>query len=179
MNADSEPIAGVPVKSGYESDFETVFDAQYARVTGIITSVVGDASRAEDLTVEVFWKLWHHPQIDSEHVDGWLYRTAIRMGLDELRRRGRREKYERLFSFFRPVPRPDQMHEANESRDRTRSVLASMKNRDASLLLLRSEEQTYEEIAGILRLNPASVGTLLRRAQEVFRKEYIKRYGNL
>ena len=45
------------------------------------------------------------------------------------------------------------------------------------MLLLRSEDLSYEELAGALDLNPASVGTLLSRAQEAFRKEYIKKYG--
>jgi RNA polymerase sigma-70 factor (ECF subfamily) len=44
-------------------------------------------------------------------------------------------------------------------------------------LLLRSNGLSYEEVANALELNPASVGTLLSRAQQAFRKEYIKRYG--
>jgi RNA polymerase sigma-70 factor, ECF subfamily len=32
-------------------------------------------------------------------------------------------------------------------------------------------------LAAALKLNPASVGTLLSRAQQAFRKEYIQRYG--
>jgi RNA polymerase sigma-70 factor (ECF subfamily) len=32
-------------------------------------------------------------------------------------------------------------------------------------------------VASVLGMNPASVGTLLSRAQHAFRKEYIKRYG--
>ena len=45
------------------------------------------------------------------------------------------------------------------------------------MLLLRSEDLSYEELASALDLNPASVGTLLSRAQEAFRKEYIEKYG--
>ena len=44
-------------------------------------------------------------------------------------------------------------------------------------LVLRGEGLDYREIAGILQLNETSMGTLLRRAQEAFRKEYVKRYG--
>jgi RNA polymerase sigma-70 factor, ECF subfamily len=49
--------------------------------------------------------------------------------------------------------------------------------RQAELLLLRSHGLSYEELASTLHLNPASVGTLLARAQQAFRKEYINRYG--
>jgi RNA polymerase sigma-70 factor (ECF subfamily) len=58
-----------------------------------------------------------------------------------------------------------------------RAVLASMPRRDAELLLLRSDDMSYEELAAALSLNPASVGTLLSRARQAFRKEYVKRYG--
>jgi RNA polymerase sigma-70 factor (ECF subfamily) len=52
-----------------------------------------------------------------------------------------------------------------------------MTPRQAELLLLRHEGFDYRELAAALHLNPASVGTLLSRAQETFRKEYIKAYG--
>jgi RNA polymerase sigma-70 factor (ECF subfamily) len=45
------------------------------------------------------------------------------------------------------------------------------------MLLLRSHGFSYGELASILDLNSASVGTLLSRAQQAFRKEYVKRYG--
>jgi RNA polymerase sigma-70 factor, ECF subfamily len=58
-----------------------------------------------------------------------------------------------------------------------RRVLATLKLRDSQLLILRSEGLSYEETAEILGVSDTSIGTLLRRAQEAFRKEYIKRYG--
>jgi RNA polymerase sigma-70 factor (ECF subfamily) len=36
---------------------------------------------------------------------------------------------------------------------------------------------TYAELAAALNLNPASVGALLARAGQAFKKEYVKRYG--
>ena len=58
-----------------------------------------------------------------------------------------------------------------------RQVLATLDPRQAGLLLLRSSGLSYGELADALEINPASVGTLLSRAQQAFRKEYIKRYG--
>ena len=56
-------------------------------------------------------------------------------------------------------------------------MLAALQSRQSEMLLLRSEGLSYEELASALDLNPASVGTLLSRAQEAFRKEYVKKYG--
>jgi RNA polymerase sigma-70 factor, ECF subfamily len=56
-------------------------------------------------------------------------------------------------------------------------VLAVIEPRQSELLLLRSQGLSYEELAATLNLKAASIGTLLARAQQAFRKEYIKRYG--
>jgi len=52
-----------------------------------------------------------------------------------------------------------------------------MRPRQAELLILRSNGFSYEELASMLSLNSASVGTLLSRAEQAFRKAYINRYG--
>ena len=56
------------------------------------------------------------------------------------------------------------------------SLLAMLPVGDA-LLLLRADGLSYDETAAALNLNPSSVGTLLARARQAFRKEYVKRYG--
>jgi DNA-binding CsgD family transcriptional regulator len=65
----------------------------------------------------------------------------------------------------------------DEVQERVRAVLAALQSRQAELLVLRSHGFSYEELALSLDLNPVSVGTLLGRAQQAFRKEYVARYG--
>ena len=43
-------------------------------------------------------------------------------------------------------------------------------------LAQRFEGLSYDELASALELNPRSVGTFLSRAQQAFRKEYIRLY---
>jgi RNA polymerase sigma-70 factor (ECF subfamily) len=168
----------VEFQSG-EADFdlETLFRAHYARIAGVIVRVVRDPARAEELAVDVFLKLSRRPKARGENAEGWLYRTAVRMGLDELRRQTRRLHYEGLLGFAPATPTPEDIHAASEERERVRRVLSVIARRRAELLLLRSHGLSYGELASALQLNPASVGTLLGRAQNAFRKEYIKRYG--
>jgi RNA polymerase sigma-70 factor (ECF subfamily) len=166
-------------------DLESVFRAEYQRVARIVARVVRDRGRAEEIAVEVFLKLWRTPAAQGEHAEGWLYRTAVRAALDELRRRTRRARYERLLGFstssFGKAPTPEEIHSAAQERaqeqERVRLVLSALQSRPAELLVLRSHGLSYEEVAAALDLNPASVGTLLIRAQQAFRKEYVNRYG--
>ena len=150
-------------------DLDTIFRAQYERIARVIARVVRDPARAEELAVEVFLKLWRNPQAQDGNTEGWLYRVAVRTGLDELRRQTRQTRYERLLGFVRRVPTPEEIHAANQEQERVRLVLSVIAPRQAELLLLRSNGLTYDEVACALDLNPASVGTLLSRAQHAFR----------
>jgi RNA polymerase sigma-70 factor (ECF subfamily) len=163
-------------------DLETIFHAQYKRMCRVIARVLRDPARAEELAVEVFLKWSRHPNAHGDKAEGWLYRTALREALDELRRQTYRTRYERLFSFVpsgkaRGSPTPEDVWAARENQETVRLVLSALDRRQAQLLLLRSEGFSYDELASTLDLNAASVGTLLARAQQAFRKEYIKRYG--
>ena len=158
-------------------DFEAVFRAQYPRIARVIARVVRDPARSEELAVEVFLKLWRSPRAQGDRVEGWLCRVAVRKALDELRRQTRRARYEQFLGFGKPAADPESLHAAAEEQQRVRVVLAALNRRQAELLLLRSNDLTYEELAAALHIHAASVGTLLARAQQAFRKEYIRRYG--
>ena len=176
--ASAESAESAKIKDqAIQFDIEATFREQYERVARVIARVVRDPARAEELAVEVFLKLWTNKQAQGDRTQGWLYRVAVRMGLDELRRQTRRTRYERLLGFGDGVRTPEDIRRATEEQERVRLVLGVINRRHAELLLLRSDDFSYDEVASALDLNPASIGTLLSRAQQAFRKEYIKRYG--
>ena len=175
MNAPSEAAEATPSVARF--DFAAVFRAQYGRIARVIARVVRDPGRAEELAVEVFLKLWRSGRAPGVQAQAWLYRSAVRAGLDELRRRTRRARYEEMFGFGVRVRTPEDLHGATQEKEKVRLVLARIARRQAEMLLLRSDGLSYGELAEALNLNPASVGTLLARAQQAFRKEYVKRYG--
>ena len=176
MNAQSEIACQVKADER-RLDLETIFRAQYERIARVLARVVRDPARAEELAVEVFLKWSRSPQAHRDQAEGWLYRTAIRTGLNELRRQARQTRYESLLRFVRASPTPEEVRAAKEERDKVHAVLHAIRRREAELLLLRSHGLSYDELASALNLNPSSIGTLLSRAQQAFRKEYIKRYG--
>lgn len=157
-------------------DLETLFHAQYPRIARLIAGVIRDPARAEELAVEVFLKWSRNPCAQGVNAQGWLYRTAVRIGRNELRRQTRRSRYESLFDFVRGTPTPEELLSARQEQQRVDVVLSVIDPRHADLLLLRSHGLTYGELASTLEINLGSVGTFLGRAQQAFRKEYIKRY---
>lgn len=159
-------------------DLEAIFELQYERIARVIARVLRDPARAEELAVEVLLKWSRHPKAHGENAQAWLYRVAVRTGLDELRRESRRMRREQLLAFCRKPPTPEEIHVSNQERERVRAVLAVIPTRDAELLVLRSDGLSYEELASALCLRPSSIGTFLNRAGQTFRKEYVKRYGH-
>ena len=113
-------------KSSNSEGLDAIFRAHYERIARVIGRVIHDQARAEELAVDVFLKWWRNPRAHGEHAEGWLYRTAVREALDELRRQTRRSRFERLFSFFRESPQtPEHLYAVNaeqhESANRSRS----------------------------------------------------------
>lgn len=159
-------------------DLDAFFRAHYGRVARVIGRVVRDQARAEELAVEVFVKWQRNRKAQGEQAEGWLYRTAVREAIDEWRRQGRRERFERFFSSLRgSPPTPQELYEADVTQSNVRAVLAAIDVRQAQVLLLWAEDLSYREIAAAAEVNFTSVGSLLSRAQTAFRKEYERRYG--
>lgn len=181
VDARSEAVIEMKANNG-DGDLEMVFRAQYERIARVIAGVIRDHARAEELAVEVFLKWDRHPAAHGENAEGWLYRAALRMALNELRTELRRGRYETVFAVLssylaKRAPSPEQIRVAKEEQEQVRIVLNRLSRRDAELLLLRNSGLSYGEIADSLRLKQSSVGTLLSRAEEAFRKEFIKLYG--
>ena len=158
-------------------EFDEFFNTNYAHLARLFRRVVGDPGQAEELAAEAFWKLHRKPPASDHNLIGWLYRTGMRLALDNLKKQKRRERYEALGPVLRPIHNPEQALEQREQQDQVRQVLAALKPGHAALLLLRSHGLSLGELASSLNLNPGSVGTFLARAETAFRKEYVKRYG--
>lgn len=170
---------GVPVDDTVAGDrFELLFQTHYARLARVVGRIVHDQARAEEIAADVFLRWRRHPSAHGDGAEGWLYRTAARQALDAWRRDQRWARVERVLSHVGLGPRtPADLHAAAEERRQVRTVLGALRRRDATLLLLWAEAVSYADMAAAVSVQATSVGSLLRRAQEAFRKEYETRYG--
>jgi RNA polymerase sigma-70 factor (ECF subfamily) len=111
----------------------------------------------------------------------WLYRVATNAGLDGVRSNSRRKRREEAaVAANMHAATGDALQEMlrEERCIRVRDVLSALKPRDAQLLLLRANGLSYRELAESLGILPASVGTLLARAEAEFERKYRARYGD-
>ena len=85
------------IREGDTTSFDTLFHRHYDRVYGLLFRLVGNRVEAEDITQEVFLKLYNHAfakkvfKMNREHnIGAWLYRVATNMGYNAIRGRKRR-----------------------------------------------------------------------------------------
>ncbi|HZV60013.1 MAG TPA: sigma-70 family RNA polymerase sigma factor [Candidatus Eremiobacteraceae bacterium] len=160
------------------SSFDELFLAHYPRLVAILRRMLGNSGRAEELATDVFLKLHRQPlpAIANGNIPGWMYRTAIHLGIDELRSRSRRARMDQEAARLsagtsRQQDSLEQLLRA-EKQQHVRAVLAELKPNWAELLLLRASGHSYRELAEHLDLTPSSVGTMLVRAEAAFLQRY-------
>jgi RNA polymerase sigma-70 factor (ECF subfamily) len=82
------------------------------------------------------------------------------------------EKLERLWPGAKSMPDPAQVAESQDMQAQVRQILQTLKPRQAQLLLLRHQGLSYAQLAAVLEVAPGSIGSLLTRAERVFKEKY-------
>lgn len=153
-------------------DFNGTFKRLYPSLFRYLHRLTGDADAAEDVAQESFVRLLRQ-NLTEDEVRPWLFTVAMNLVRDRARKTDRRQ---RLLSgapqLVKPGPLPDEDLERAERIAAVRSVLERLPERDRQLLLMREEGFKYEEIAQVVGVAPASVGTLIARALRRFVDAY-------
>jgi RNA polymerase sigma-70 factor, ECF subfamily len=159
-----------------ERTFEAIFYEHYPRIYAALFRLVGDGLEADDLAAQTFWKLWEKPPAQDDNIAGWLYRVAMRIGYNALRSARRRAWYEQNAGRDTIEPQspadPAGTAEENSERERVRAILRQLPMRDVQILILRNSGLSYKEIAAAAGVPPASIGSLLARAEAKFEAHY-------
>ncbi|KKM12230.1 hypothetical protein SY88_04620 [Clostridiales bacterium PH28_bin88] len=157
-------------------EFGEVFRVYYPNVYRQITYLLGDQAAAEDLAQETFLRLYRSPPVDMSNLGGWLARVAANLAYNHLRAEKRRKEREAR-DFEETVGRVLSFDEAlirNQEIRAVRRCLSRLADRDRTCLLLKFSGFSYQEIAEVIGVQAASVGTILARAQRRFKDEFEK-----
>jgi RNA polymerase sigma-70 factor (ECF subfamily) len=162
--------------------FEALFTEHYPRLVKTLVRLTGNSGQAEELASDAFCKLYRRgPREDGANAAGWLYRTAINLGLDAVRSNARRlrreEKVSREAVFRAEGESPLSGLMAEEQRARVRAVLARLKPEHSQALLMVSSGFSCKEMAGVMGMKAESLYVLTGRARAKFEAEYVRLFG--
>ena len=153
-------------------EFDSLFQQLYPSLFRYLHRLTGDSDVADDIAQEAFVRLLRQNLPEAE-VRPWLFTVAMNLVRDHARKVERRQRLlttaPTMVSGFAP---PDESVERYEQVQSVRLVLDQLSKRDQQLLLMREEGFKYEEIANVIGVAPASVGTLIARALRRFTDLY-------
>jgi RNA polymerase sigma-70 factor, ECF subfamily len=127
---------------------------------------------AEDLSQDVFIRLWRHlAEIQSAALlPGWVRRVAANTVIDHWRKeeaRERRMNVLRQHPVARLAVRPSSRMESQEALDLVRAALEELPAKLRTVLLLRTQEGlSYEEVADVMGMSVHAVRSRLFRARQ-------------
>lgn len=169
-------------ESDWPNSFELLLQEHWHRIHGVLYRITGDSAEAEDLALETFWRFYTRKNgLPDLNPVGWIYRVSVNLGLNALRARKRRQRYEHeagLRAAKEATTSDAVIDEDGINRHRmVRLALARMKKRYSQVLMLRHEGLSYAEIANLLKISANSVGTMLARAEMDFERHYRRLKG--
>ena len=158
-----------------------LFDRHQPAVFAFLSRFLGNATLAEDVAQEVFWRVWRYrDSFDPEQrFVAWLYGIARHTALTEARRSHRRElSLDHLSAADRETAAEnergrgfgDGLIQELALREQVRQALQELPPEQRACLILREYEQrSYQEIAVILACTPENARVLAFRARRALR----------
>jgi len=179
-------IESMPNDIGTEAvsplSFDEAFTLHHRAVFRTARAVVRDSALAEDVTQEVFLRLYRNLNSTpgEDLLRAWLLRVTLNVARNTLRGQSRSmirdneyQKSTAEIGFF--VDAPEEDYERRLAIEEARRALDKIKEPMRSCLLLKQQGLSYREIATSLSLKETNVGSLVARG----RKEFARVYGKI
>jgi RNA polymerase sigma-70 factor, ECF subfamily len=149
----------------------------------LVSRMIGDRERAEDLVQEAFIRVYRHlHRFDrSRKFSTWVYTIASNLAKNELRNRSRNPLV--LYQSLRPRgdedrhpvqfeaagTRPDDMFASRHLRELVERTVATLSPHHQAVFVMREVEgRSYEEIARLTGCTLGTVKSRLNRARHAF-----------
>jgi RNA polymerase sigma factor (sigma-70 family) len=155
-------------------DFKELFDANYPNVFRHLMLILGERAAAEDIAQETFIKLYESPPKEFTNLSAWLIKVSTNLAYNYLRSEKNRKRREAVQVAARSeAAGQEPFAEGFAGFDDVvgaKEALRALDDRDRICLVLKFSGFSYAEIARIANIKEASVGKVIARALEKFRR---------
>ena len=159
----------------FDALFSELFEREFSHLFRYLDRLSGEPDLAADLAQEAFIRLYQRGSMPERPIP-WLVTVAMNLFRNVRTSQVRRARLLAGAGMEMPVADPPVLPDRDAENDsvRVRNALDALTERERELLLLRAEGYSYRDLAGALELHESSIGTLLARAKQAFRKAYGK-----
>jgi RNA polymerase sigma-70 factor (ECF subfamily) len=169
------------IGEGDHAAFRQLVERHQNAVIGTVAKMLGNPSEAEDISQQVFLRIWRNARRYRPDAKFTTYLFTITRNLvfNETRRRGRKkeissdEREENSHQMIEENPnrRPDnELLQAELMQAVDKAIAALPETQRMAVVLRRYEQLAYEEIAVVLGLSVSAVKSLLFRARTTLRE---------
>lgn len=166
-------------QAGEDAAFDELVARNTPKIYALIFRFLGDQNQVEDLTQEVFLRVYRTAKryTPTAKFSTWLYRIAANLSFNVLRSRSKvhpvsldagsdeGEGYHRDVPDEGALP-PAESLTADELRSKVIQAINDLpENQKVAIILNKYEHKTYEEIADVLHCSAMAVKSLLSRAR--------------
>jgi RNA polymerase sigma-70 factor (ECF subfamily) len=172
------------LKNGDESAFKLIVDTRKGLVYNTALGLLQSAEDAEDITQEVFIKVYEsvHQFKGESAFSTWLYKIAVTKSLELIRSRKRKKR----FAFFTSIlgennelkHDPPEFHHPGiqlDNRERAATLFKAIAklpdNQRVAFTLHKLEGVSYMEIGDVMQLSVSAVESLIHRAKSNLKKD--------
>ena len=169
---------GTPSYSSMLTQYRQTIDQYRQRVFSFAFYSLRAREDAEDITQDVFIRLWQHWQkIDHDRVGAWLMRVAHNAIVDHLRRsRHERSRVDLADRLEEAVTVEDPGPEAEEFQRQLEAAIGNLSDPHRSIVIMRDiQGLSYQEIEQTVNLSQSQVKVYLHRARRQLRENPILR----
>lgn len=169
------------IANGDHDAFRELVERHQNSVVGTVAKMLGNSSEAEDISQQVFLRIWRNAKryrADAKFTT-YLFTITRNLVFNETRRKSRkkevssdeREENSHLLLEASPDRQPDSQLLQAELQKAVDDAIASLPDAQRMAVILRRYEQlSYEEIASVLNLSVSAVKSLLFRARTTLRE---------
>ncbi|HZU03880.1 MAG TPA: sigma-70 family RNA polymerase sigma factor [Ktedonobacteraceae bacterium] len=181
---------------GNTRSYELLVERHMNRVYSIVYRIVCNKEEAEDITQEVFVKVYHGLKKFEQQASfsSWVYRIATNSALDSLDKIKRQQKHtvspsntvsnakdeekDPLHLHASAEAGPEESSIQRELRECISQILRRMDRQQARLLILRDfDDVSYDEIAALLKVGLSAVKMRIHRARLAFQELFSQTCG--
>ena len=154
------------------NEFRNIFDQHYTPIKNFLYYKCGDIALSEDLSQDVFIKLWSkRDEVNLETVKSYIYTIANNMLLNKIRHDKVVLNFVERHKTRQEEKSPQFKLEEKEFKQRLENIISAMPEKQRVVFLMnRIDELTYKEIADRLELSVKAIEKRMHGALDHLRK---------
>lgn len=161
------------IRSDHKMRFQKIFDENYERIRNFLYYRLGNIEKAEDLTQEVFVKLWENrKKIEEGKEKAFLYKVATNLFNNHHKREKIHLEFLNSKAIKVNIETPQYLLELNEFDKKLEEAISGLPEVCRTIFLMnRIDKYTYAEIAEIRSVTVKAIEKQMFKALTLLREK--------